>query len=47
MACPFGGSKESGWGSDKGQYALDNYTLTKVVMMPMDCRNGGGSVDAN
>ena len=26
MACPFGGTKESGWGREKGQYALDNYT---------------------
>ena len=36
MACPFGGYKESGWGSDKGEYALENYTITKCVMMPMD-----------
>jgi aldehyde dehydrogenase (NAD+) len=36
MACPFGGYKESGWGSDKGEYALKNYTITKCVMVPMD-----------
>jgi aldehyde dehydrogenase (NAD+) len=36
MACPFGGYKESGWGSDKGEYALQNYTITKCVMVPMD-----------
>lgn len=39
MACPFGGYKQSGWGSEKGKYALDNYTVIKVVIMPMDCRN--------
>merc|ERR1719335_1528529 len=36
MACPFGGYKQSGWGSDKGEYALENYTITKCVMVPMD-----------
>mmetsp|Transcript_10062 Transcript_10062/g.13156 ORF Transcript_10062/g.13156 Transcript_10062/m.13156 type:complete len:312 (-) Transcript_10062:233-1168(-) len=34
-ACPFGGYKESGWGSDKGEYALKNYTITKCVMIPI------------
>ena len=38
MACPFGGYKESGWGSDKGEYALDNYTITKCVMLPVDTK---------
>jgi aldehyde dehydrogenase (NAD+) len=35
MACPFGGYKESGWGRDKGEYALDNYTQVKCVTMPI------------
>jgi aldehyde dehydrogenase (NAD+) len=35
MACPFGGYKESGWGSDKGEYALANYTITKCVTTPI------------
>jgi len=39
MACPFGGYKESGWGREKGQYALDNYTSVKSVMIPMDLKN--------
>merc|ERR1712048_1192803 len=39
MACPFGGFKESGWGREKGEYALENYTEVKCVMMPMDCKN--------
>jgi len=38
-AVPFGGFKQSGWGRDKGEYALENYTEVKCVMMPMDCRN--------
>jgi len=36
MAAPFGGTKESGWGREKGEYALENYTEVKCVMMPMD-----------
>jgi len=40
MACPFGGYKQSGWGREKGEYALDNYTEVKCVMVPMDCANG-------
>ena len=35
MACPFGGTKESGWGREKGEYALENYTNVKLVMVPM------------
>jgi aldehyde dehydrogenase (NAD+) len=35
MACPFGGTKESGWGRDKGEYALENYTTVKCVTMPI------------
>ncbi len=34
MSCPFGGTKESGWGRDKGEYALDNYTTVKCVIVP-------------
>jgi len=39
MACPFGGFKQSGWGREKGEYALENYTAIKVVMMPIDCKH--------
>jgi len=39
MACPFGGYKSSGWGRDKGEYALENYTEIKCVMMPMDSKH--------
>lgn len=39
LACPFGGFKESGWGREKGEYAINNYTEVKCVMMPMDCKN--------
>lgn len=35
MACPFGGYKESGWGSDKGEYALANYTIVKCITTPI------------
>ena len=35
MACPFGGTKESGWGREKGEYALENYTTIKCVMTPI------------
>ena len=39
VALPFGGYKESGWGRDKGEYALENYTNIKAVMMPVDPKN--------
>jgi len=39
MAAPFGGYKQSGWGRDKGEYALENFTEVKCVMMPMDSKN--------
>jgi len=39
MAAPFGGFKTSGWGREKGEYALENYTEVKCVMMPVDSRN--------
>merc|ERR1711988_1047728 len=38
MAAPFGGYKQSGWGREKGEYALENYTEVKCVMMPIDPR---------
>lgn len=34
-ALPFGGYKESGWGRDKGEYALENYTEVKVISFPV------------
>lgn len=39
LAAPFGGFKESGWGREKGEYALENFTEVKCVMMPMDSKN--------
>jgi aldehyde dehydrogenase (NAD+) len=39
MACPFGGFKTSGWGREKGEYALENYTQVKVVMVPLDSKH--------
>jgi len=39
LAAPFGGYKQSGWGRDKSEYALENYTQVKCVMIPMDSRN--------
>jgi len=39
MAAPFGGCKKSGWGRDKSEYALENYTEVKCVMMPMDSKH--------
>jgi len=39
MACPFGGFKTSGWGREKGEYALENYTQVKAVMVPMDSKH--------
>jgi len=39
MAAPFGGFKTSGWGREKGEYALENYTEVKCVMMPVDSKN--------
>merc|ERR1719235_282515 len=38
LAAPFGGFKTSGWGREKGEYALDNYTEVKCVMVPMDSK---------
>jgi len=39
LAAPFGGFKESGWGREKGEAALENYTEVKTVMMPIDPKN--------
>jgi len=39
MACPFGGFKTSGWGREKSEYALENYTQVKVVMCPIDSKH--------
>jgi len=39
MACPFGGFKESGWGREKGEYALENYTSVKAVILPLDSKH--------
>jgi len=39
MACPFGGYKTSGWGREKGEYALENYTQVKAVCLPLDSRH--------
>jgi len=38
VAAPFGGFKTSGWGREKSEYALENYTEVKCVMMPMDSK---------
>jgi len=39
MACPFGGYKTSGWGREKGEYALENYTQVKCIMFPLDSKH--------
>ncbi len=33
---PFGGFKESGWGRENGEYALENYTEVKTVVIALD-----------
>lgn len=35
-ALPFGGYKASGWGRDKGEYALQNYSEVKMVQFPIN-----------
>jgi aldehyde dehydrogenase (NAD+) len=35
-AAPFGGFKESGHGRDLGEAALDNYTESKTILIPID-----------
>ena len=39
MACPFGGYKTSGWGREKGEYALENYTQVKCITLPLDSKH--------
>lgn len=34
-AVPFGGYKESGWGREKSEYALANFTEVKTIQFPM------------
>ena len=31
---PFGGYKESGWGREKGEYVLKNFTEVKIIQFP-------------
>jgi aldehyde dehydrogenase (NAD+) len=35
-ATPFGGYKESGWGREKGEYALENFTEVKMIQFPLN-----------
>ena len=35
-ALPFGGYKESGWGREKGEYALENFTEVKMIQFPIN-----------
>jgi len=35
-AIPFGGYKESGWGREKGEAALDSYLETKLIQFPIN-----------
>ena len=39
LAAPFGGFKTSGWGREKSEYALENFTEVKCVMILMDSKN--------
>jgi len=39
MAAPFGGFKQSGWGREKGEYALENFTETKCIQFPFNNYN--------
>jgi len=36
---PFGGFKMSGWGREKGEYAIDNYTEIKTVIVKVPKKN--------
>jgi aldehyde dehydrogenase (NAD+) len=38
-AIPFGGYKESGWGREKSEYALENYTEVKCIQFPTSLPN--------
>merc|ERR1719384_2781770 len=35
-ACPFGGYKTSGWGREKSEYALENFTEVKCIQFPIN-----------
>ena len=35
-AVPFGGYKQSGWGREKSEYALENYTEVKAIQFPVN-----------
>lgn len=35
-ATPFGGYKTSGWGREKSEYALENYTEVKCIQFPVN-----------
>jgi len=35
-AAPFGGYKTSGWGREKGEYALENFTEVKCIQFPIN-----------
>jgi|EP01083_Nonionella_stella_P000211 aldehyde dehydrogenase (NAD+) len=35
-AIPFGGYKQSGWGREKGEYALENFTEVKLIQFPIN-----------
>lgn len=35
-ATPFGGYKTSGWGREKSEYALENFTEVKCIQFPLD-----------
>jgi len=35
-AVPFGGYKTSGWGREKGEYALENFTEVKAIQFPIN-----------
>ena len=39
IGLPFGGYKESGWGRDKGEYALENYMEVKTISFPINHRS--------
>jgi aldehyde dehydrogenase (NAD+) len=39
VAAPFGGYKQSGYGREKGEYALSNYTEVKCVTVKIPQKN--------
>eukprot|EP01010_Urceolus_cornutus_P002296 NODE_2926_length_445_cov_244.558081_g2320_i0.p2 GENE.NODE_2926_length_445_cov_244.558081_g2320_i0~~NODE_2926_length_445_cov_244.558081_g2320_i0.p2 ORF type:complete len:65 (-),score=13.12 NODE_2926_length_445_cov_244.558081_g2320_i0:122-316(-) len=40
---PFGGYKQSGYGRDLGQYAIQHYTRVKVVNIDLEPSGSGSS----